>query len=62
MLRVYGFEVSESIGRGLWLVRIETDDGQLRLWHYIYVYSMEAERGADEGAQVDKHDREYGAT
>ena len=25
-----------------WVVRVGGDDGELRLWHYIYVYSIES--------------------
>ena len=27
--------------RALWVVRVGGDDGELRPWHYIYVYSIE---------------------
>ena len=26
----------------LWVVRVGGDDGELRPWHYIYVYSIES--------------------
>ena len=31
-----------TLDRGLWVVRVGGDDGELRPWHYIYVYSIES--------------------
>ena len=43
------FAASEALGErrmcgrgGLWVVRIVGDDGELRPWHCIYVYSIES--------------------
>ena len=27
---------------GMWVVRVRGDDGELRSWHYMYVYSIES--------------------
>ena len=33
---------SEWTRGGVWVVRVGGDDGELRPWHYIYVYSIES--------------------
>jgi len=34
---------------GVWVVRVAGDDGELRPWHYIYVYSIESRHPAAHG-------------
>ena len=42
-----------------WVVRVGRDDGELRPWHYIYVYSIESRllMETQMGAGRDRSDR-----
>ena len=42
LLKKAGGMVIGGVGVGLWAVRIKADDGELRPWHYIHVYSIES--------------------